>query len=419
VTSQSSNLGQTAREIFSAALAACSVEDALAAKFPADLDLSRAGRIAVLAAGKGASAMLRGLLKHLPVPPHGILVAPEEPADLPAGFTFFAGGHPLPNAASFAAARAALDLVHAKPDFLVFLISGGASSMLELPLDPAISLDDTVALYRALVHSGAAIAEINCVRKHISAVKGGRFGLAAAAIPNLTLLVSDVPASCLDALASGPTLPDPSTVAECQQILDRHGLRAQFPASVARFFANPPETPKPRDFTPRIILLLSSADLEQAAARKAESLGFTAVIDDTCDDWNITDAADYLLNRLRELRRTHPRLCLISAGEVTVRIGAAHGSGGRNQHFALYAASQLQPSDAPVAILSAGSDGIDGNTLSAGAVLDSDSPIGNAHDALRQFDSGTLLREIGATIVTGPTGNNLRDLRLLLAETRM
>jgi len=125
--------------------------------------------------------------------------------------------------------------------------------MMELPLSDTISLQDTVAFHRALVHSGASIAEINCVRKHFSAVKGGRLGQAAAAIPNLSIIVSDVPGGRLDALASGPTLPDTSTVSQCKEVLNRFDLLPQFPASVQRFFHAPtlPETPKPGSFPAR------------------------------------------------------------------------------------------------------------------------------------------------------------------------
>ena len=161
----------------------------------------------------------------------------------------------------------------------------------------------------------------------------------------------------------------------------------------------------------------------------ATGLDFHTVIDNTCDDWAYDAAAGYLLDRLRQLRREHRRVCLISTGEVTVQIGVtdAAGStaqthvGGRNQHLALYLATQLQPTDAPIAVLSAGSDGIDGNSPAAGAILDQHTLDGSnrrdtAQQALEAFDSSTWLNAIGATIVTGPTGHNLRDLRILLAD---
>jgi len=392
--------------------------------------------------------MLNSLLSRLPLPlpkscdTQGVLIAAERPQDLPAGIQFFAGGHPVPNEASFAGASAALAMLRALGDasaentLCVFLISGGASAMMELPLDPAISLADTVAFHQSLVHSGASIIEINCVRKHFSAIKGGRLAIAAGRAQKVSLLVSDVPPAQLDALASGPTVADPTTVGQCREILARYDLLESFPAPVRRFFASAdlPETPKPGEVISRSWKLLDSDELAEAARSHAVRLGFHAVIDNTCDDWSYDAAADYLLDRLRRLRREHPRVCLISTGEVTVRVpdsaagGPVQRVGGRNQHFALYLATRLRSADGPIAVLSAGSDGIDGNSEAAGAIVDenthehtldgdesSSAASGTALRALQEFDSSTWLGRIGATIVTGPTGHNLRDLRILLA----
>ena len=346
----SSTLRDQARAIFQDALAACSVEQAFLAKLHAvegkphaftlrggadepvaEIDLAGVARVIVVAAGKGAGTMLQGLLHGLKLPEQcvlsGVLIAPKVPEEMPAGVQYFAGGHPFPTQESFAAAEAALRLLQRAaaeaetfPTFCFFLISGGASAMMELPLDSSIALEDTVAFHRALVHSGAAIAEINCVRKHFSAVKGGRLGALAAGLPNLTVLVSDVPAGQLDALASGPTLPDRSTLAECREVLELYDLLRQFPAPVRRFFEadDLPETPKPGAFAARVVTLLSEDDLAEAARRKAEALGFATVIDNHCDDWDYRPAAEYLLGRLRGLRGQHAKLCVISAGEVTV-----------------------------------------------------------------------------------------------------
>jgi hydroxypyruvate reductase len=359
----------------------------------------------------------------------GVLIAPERPVNLPATIQYFCGGHPVPNEASFAGARAALAMLHSLGDapddtLCIFLLSGGASAMMELPLDAAISLDDTIAFHRALVHSGASIVEMNCVRKHFSAVKGGRLALAAGGAQTLSLLVSDVPPAHLDALGSGPTIGDTTTVAECREILARYGLMERFPASVRRFFAAElPETPKPNELTARICKLVDSDEMAEAARSHAERLGFHAVIDNACDDWSYAAAADTLLNRLRQLRREHSRVCLISAGEVTVRVDASFASarGGRNQHFALYIATRLLVEDGTIAVLSAGSDGIDGNSDAAGAIVDEhtidcDATRNSALRALAEFDSSSWLSGAGATVVTGATGHNLRDLRILLAD---
>jgi hydroxypyruvate reductase len=487
-----SDLKQVARTLFDHALAECSIERAFERKLRVVTDaegtrllvegcaaiaLDRLRQVRIVAVGKASAAMLQSLLARLPLAStcelQGVLIAAESPANLPAAMQYFCGSHPVPNEASFAAARAALDLLRtlgnasADETLCLFLISGGASAMMELPLDPAISLDDTIAFHRALVHSGASIVEMNCLRKHFSAVKGGRLALAAGRSQCLSLLVSDVPPQHLDALGSGPTLADSSTVADCREILARYGLMERFPASVQRFFASAdlPETPKPEQLEPfpncgrpiclsfrseakesafvrsatldptsgnapnaRICKLVDSNAMAEAARHHAASLGFHAVIDNTCDDWSYNAAADYLLTRLRELRREHSRVCLISAGEVAVRVesSTANARGGRNQHFALYLATQLRTEDAPLAILSAGSDGIDGNSDAAGAIVDTHTLDSNTLDqashhaealrALAAFDSSTFLASLHATLTTGPTGHNLRDLRILLAE---
>jgi hydroxypyruvate reductase len=296
--------------------------------------------------------------------------------------------------------------------------------MMELPLDDAISLPDLIEFHRELVHCGASIAEINCVRKHFSAVKGGRLAMAAEGLPAISLLVSDVPPACLDSLGSGPTLPDTSTVEDCRNVLARYGLLGRFPAAVRLFFEQQDlsETPKPGELASKSIVLLSSSDLAEAARQRAEALGFRAFVDSTCDDWDYRRAAEYLVGRLRELKKEFPRVCLISPGEVTVKVSGDAGIGGRNQHFALYAATLLRQSEGRSVILSAGSDGIDGNSRVAGAItnlqtLQKGKAAGlNAADSLRRFDSGSFLERTGNVIATGATGNNLRDLRILLTD---
>src|SRR5208283_4835589 len=273
------NLKDIARTLFAQALADCSIERAFERKLRVVTDaegvwlfveggeaiaLDRVRRVRVVSVGKAAAAMLNALLSRLPLAPpcelQGVLIAAQRPANLPATIQYYCGGHPVPNEASFAGARAALAMMHAlgectahsnssrdvstqnfTPDetLCIFLLSGGASAMMELPLDAAISLDDTVAFHRALVHSGASIVEMNCVRKHFSAVKGGRLALAAGRAQTLSLLVSDVPPAHLDALGSGPTVGDPTSVAECREIVAKYGLMKQFPASGRRFFASP------------------------------------------------------------------------------------------------------------------------------------------------------------------------------------
>jgi glycerate 2-kinase len=416
---------ETARDIFHHAVTSCSIPAAFDRRVRfGEMSLDRYQRIYAVAVGKAALPMLDTLIARLPRPLFaGICCAPMLPAERRPGIHYYAGGHPLPNLDSFASAHAALELLRATGpgDFVFFLISGGGSAMFELPYDPAISFADTQVLYQALVGSGATIAEINVVRKHFSAVKGGRLAAAAPQAGRFTLLVADVAPRFLDALASGPTLPDSSTVAECREILHRYHLAERLTPALLDFFEDPglPETPKLAKAP--IETLLSSDDLIEAARGRAETLGYEVVIDNSCDDWDYADAARYLLGRFTELRNRHPGLCLLSGGEVTVRLGREHGAGGRNQQFALACALDLTP-DAPIVVLSAGSDGIDGNSIAAGAIADATTVdrakvLGmDANAALARFDAYPLFTALGDTLVTGPTHNNLRDLRILLSQ---
>jgi glycerate 2-kinase len=432
-------LHEEARRIFHHALGASSIPAAFdrwfhfeegslvsAGKGAVTIPLAGCDRIYAVAVGKAALPMLQTLGDRMAGPfSGGVCCAPVLPSQRMAGIDYYAGGHPLPNQDSFASADAALRLLRATGarDFVFFLISGGGSAMFERPLDPAISLEQTRALYQDLVGSGATIAEINTVRKHFSAVKGGRLAAACPRAARFSLLVSDVAPRYLDALASGPTLPDSSTVAECREILHRYGLLERFPPAVQVFFSDPalPETPELASAP--VETLLSSDDLIDAAQARAVALGYDVMVDNSCDDWDYAEAARFLLDRFLRLRVTHPRLCLLSAGEVTVRLDREHGAGGRNQQFALACALSLAELDlaTPMVVLSAGSDGIDGNSAAAGAIADATTvkrghSVGfDAASALARFDAYPLFTALGDTLVTGPTHNNLRDLRILLS----
>jgi hydroxypyruvate reductase len=306
---------------------------------------------------------------------------------------------------------------------VIYLLSGGGSSIVEKPLDEEISLADLIAAYRALVHSGAPISEINAIRKHLSAVKGGKLACAAYPAQQVSILVSDVPDQTPDALASGPTMPDSTTAADCYAIAAKYEMLRQFPPSVRELFERRAleETPKsdhPAFFGSRWWTVLSNASLLEAIRPEAERHGFLVEVDNTCDDWDYIPASEYLLGRLRQLRNKAGRVCLISGGEVTVKMTQG-GTGGRNQQFALACAEKI--ADEGITILSAGTDGIDGNSPAAGAVVDGTtlrraSVYGMDPKAyLREFDAYGYFEKLGDTVMTGPTGNNLRDLRILLA----
>jgi len=306
---------------------------------------------------------------------------------------------------------------------VIFLLSGGGSSIVEKPIDDEISLDDLIATYRALVHSGAPIAEINSIRKHLSAVKGGRLAQAAFPAQQVSLLVSDVPDSMPDALASGPTMPDSTSVEDCYRIAEKHGLSQQFPHSTRELFERHAleETPKSDDqafYRSRWWTILSNQTAVEQAKLAAERAGFAVHVDNSCDDWDYERAADYLLKRLRELKKESEHLCLISGGEVTVKVTNG-GIGGRNQQFALACAMKIGGEN--ITVLSAGTDGVDGNSRAAGAVADGTTVARarscglDARAAIEKFDAYPFFSGLDDAIETGPTGNNLRDLRILLA----
>ena len=388
------------------------------------------GRCLVIAIGKAAHALVSSFLQQVGDDAErfeGIVVGAETGEALPLTFRVYRGGHPSPNEGSVAAAADVLKTLGslAEKDLVVFLISGGGSAMLEQFLQPELSLATIAATHKALVESGAPIAAMNAVRKHLSAVKGGRLAAAAAPAEQVTLVVSDVPPGELDALSSGPTLPDRSTVDDVFRIADEYGLMERFPASIAEMLRSRAlaETPKPGDAVfarSHWSVLLDSASLEETAAARATELGWSVEIDNRCDDWSVERAATYLVERLREMRGKREGVCLLSAGEITVRVPPdAAGRGGRNQHFALLCAEQIAGEE--ITVLSGGSDGVDGNSSAAGAVVDGrtvERALLLKHpvtDTLIAFDSYSLLALLGDTVVTGPTGNNLRDLRILLA----
>lgn len=296
--------------------------------------------------------------------------------------------------------------------------------MVELPLDPRISINDLRDLNRALVGSGLRIEQMNTLRKHISAVKGGRLAVAAKnASHQWTLLVSDVPDAAPDVIASGPSLPDISTLEDARSVLQSIQQKP-LPSSIcAGAFAETPKTGDPAFARSSSHVILSSSHLAQAAADAAAARGYQPILDNTCDEWEYTRAGDYLLQKAQELHHQVGRHCLISVGEVALALPEQTGAGGRNQHLAFWLASELARRHLPVCALSAGSDGIDGNSQAAGAVVDTailreaSSVVQDPQIYFERFDTATLFAKTGHAIVTGPTGNNLRDLRLLLVDS--
>lgn len=433
-------LKQMARQIFHETLAAIDIPSTMQRKLQrkgtvlvcgdARIDLRDFEKLRVLAIGKAAHAMVEGLALVLApfVRLEGVVSAPTAPQKSVAGLKYFVAGHPVPNMESWKAAESILALLKKcdEKTLVFFLLSGGASALVELPLDPAQTLENVQQVHRALVTCGAPIEAINTVRKHISAVKGGRLAAAANRATKITLAVSDVPVGKESALASGPTLADPTTVVDAKHVVAKYSLHEKFPRVLQDWLdkGKMPETPKagePPFQNSHFLLLLGMDDLFHPAHHAAEGKGFVACCDNASDDWPVEKAAEYLLEQLEELRKTHSgqRVALIADGEVSSLV-TGNGIGGRNSAFVLTCVERI--AGKRIAVLSAGTDGLDGNSSAAGAVADGETLARaltkglDPGEAFRRSDAFTFFSKLDDAIVTGPTGNNLRDLRILIAE---
>jgi len=434
-----SDLKQLAIQIFRETLAAIDIRAALARTLArhgslirwgeTTIDLAAFRDIQVIAYGKAAFAMAEGLLDVLApeFQPRGVLVVPAAPPRELPGMQTIVAGHPVPTRDSFHAGRVVLDRLSrtSERSLVFFLLSGGGSALVEWPLDADVTLEDFQQLHQVLVTCGAPIEAINAVRKHLSATKGGRLTEVALWATKLTLGVSDVPEGHDSALASGPTLPDPTTVSDVLRVVEEYHLLERFPPSIQSKFERHMmfETPKANDpvfSRASFRLLLGLHDLFHSAHRAAEAAGFVTMCDNSPDGWPIDKATDYLLGELARLQKSYPGkpVAVISDGEVSSPV-MGKGIGGRNSAFVLACVEKV--AGRRIAVLSAGTDGIDGNSPAAGAVADGET-LARARaagldpmDYFRRSDACTFFEQLGDAIITGPTGNNLRDLRILLA----
>jgi glycerate 2-kinase len=383
----------------------------------------------VLAFGKAARAMAQALVDGWPGANLRGLVVPPEPDDAPLPpFEVIPGGHPLPSPGSMHAATRALELARGatRDDVVLFLASGGGSAMLELPADPTVTIEQLRTFYQALVGSGAGIVEINTVRRHVSAVKGGRLALAAArAAVQVTVEISDVPDLRGASVASGPSTLDPTTLADCRAVLDRFELWPIVPAALRTRIQSGELPPPLRADGPAMSRLvfrrIGSNDHARAAMRRhAAAAGLSVFEDQSVDDHPYELAATRLLEQLDQLHYRDPgrAVAVLTGGELSVPLARAPGVGGRNQQFALACALKIR--HCPITVLSAGTDGVDGNSTAAGAIVDGTTVLRakalgfSVPDALARFDAFPLLHALGDTVITGPTGTNVRDLRLLV-----
>ena len=392
-----------------------------------DLSLPLVRPPRVVAFGKAANRMavaldeiLEGRIES------GVCVSPGEPAKRLERFHYFLGGHPYPEPGTLEGARAALDLVSnlTPNDTVIFLVSGGGSAIFEQPLDPTVTLADLRELNHVLVTCGLPIEQINILRKHLSAVKGGRLAVRAYPARQLTLYISDVPENLSSMVASGPTLPDESTAEQACSIAVENKLLPRFPTAIRRHFMEGAieETPKPGDERfkhSHYLCLLSNHDAVEAARKTAERLGFAAVIDSSPWDADYQQVAQSHLASLKALSDAHDGrpVCLIAGGEVICPV-TGPGIGGRNQAYALYAAQSIAGQRRVV--LSAGTDGRDGNSPTSGAVADGQT-ISRARvlgmdsaQYLAHSDAYSFFKTLGDTVDVGYMDNNLRDVRVWL-----
>lgn len=428
-----------ARKIFSDTLAGIDIPATLAQKLRLEdgvihvnderMSLREYREIVAVSIGKAAVALAEGLSAVLTpkFKVRGILAGPLKPKRKLEGWKAIVSGHPMPNEGSFQAGREILDLVGkcGKETLIFFLLSGGGSSLVELPLDESISVDEFAKLHHALVTCGAPIQEINTIRKHLSAVKGGRLAAAAPDAMKITLGVTDVPEGQETALASGPTLPDPTTVEDAERIAREYGLLEKLPPSLREKFERHglKETPKKGDRAfarSKFELLLGRRDLFHHAHVASEAAGFFTVCDNETDGWPVEKAAQHLLREVEGLAQSNKGqpVALIADGEVSSPV-TGKGVGGRNSAFVLACVEKIAGRE--ITVLSAGTDGVDGNSGAAGAVADGET-LEKARakrltpkEFYERSDALTFFDKLGDTIVTGPTGNNLRDLRILLA----
>ncbi len=420
-----------ARAIFRASLLAANPEAAVERALR-KLPLDRYRRIYVVGAGKASAAMARASERVLGRRVTSGLINTKDGHLAPLRrIALNECSHPVPDERGVHGARRIMEMVQGAEagDLVLCLISGGGSALLPAPAD-GITLGEKQETTRLLLACGATINEINAVRKHLSAIKGGQLARLAAPANVVALLLSDVIGDPLDVIGSGPTAPDAATFASAWAVVEKYGLAGKVPAAVrARLEAGvaggAPETPKAGDACFRRVknLIVGSNRLAvQAAAVKAKELGYRPLVLSTTIDGETREIAAMHCAIAREVlesgRPAKPPLCLISGGETTVTI-RGDGLGGRNQEFALAAALQLQGTPGVLAF-SAGTDGTDGPTDAAGAMADGATTeraaaLGlNAAALLANNDAYRFFSPLGDLLKTGPTGTNVMDVRLVL-----
>lgn len=399
-----------------------------------------------VAVGKAAPAMASALDAILGERlTGGVISATAETLPRLKRWRAFAGGHPLPNNASLDAARAAFELLREADEraaVVLFLVSGGGSAMLEWPREEATTLDELREMNRVLVSCGATIAEVNAVRRAVSAIKGGGLAARAPRAAQFTLIVSDTAEGEAFNVASGPTLATPHGTPDAAEVVARYGLNSRLPASILRAINKTHrqaqnearEQLSEGEAREAVIrqhdVLLDNGRAIRSAAEAARALGFRVELASDIVEQEVEEGARALVSRLFEMRRDADDemggVCLISGGEFSCRV-RGEGTGGRNAETALRCAFELdrragEGARVNAVALCAGTDGIDGNSPAAGALADQTTLSRaracqlDAQKSLDTSDAYNFFNALGDAIVTGPTGTNVRDLRILLAK---
>jgi hydroxypyruvate reductase len=387
------------------------------------------GRTIVVGAGKAAAAMAAAVEAHWRGPLEGLVVTRYGHGAPTKSIRVVEASHPVPDEAGPAAARAMLDLVGGlTPDDLVLaLISGGGSALLALP-GGEVTLADKQAINRALLKSGAHIGEMNCVRKHLSAIKGGRLAAAAAPARVVSLIISDVPGDDLSVIASGPTVADATTLADARAALEKYKI--EISPDVRKHLANPAnETPKPGD--PRLahvtnLLIATPQSSLEAAARVAREAGFAPLILGNAIEGEARECAIVHAGIARQCagygQPAEPPSAIVSGGETTVTV-RGKGRGGRNAEFLLSLAVALDGHPG-IWALAADTDGIDGSEDNAGAIIGPDTLARAAQKGLdvkarlADNDAYGAFAALDDLLITGPTRTNVNDFRAILIAAR-
>lgn len=408
------------RRIFDAAVASADPRITIANALPA----KPKGRCIVIGAGKASAAMAAGLDAAWPDVALSGVVVTRHGHSVPAGrIDVLEASHPVPDDTSEAAARRMLHAVEglSADDLVIALMSGGGSALMTLPAPP-MTLADKQAVNRALLASGATIAEMNVVRKHLSAIKGGRLALAARPARVTTLVISDIPGDDPAAIASGPTLPDPSTRADAQAIVGRFAI--ELPEAARRVLAQADETPKPGEIDADVRIVAAPFLALEAAAKTARDEGLHPIILGDAIEGEARELGIVMAGIARSVaRHAQPGAApavLLSGGETTVTIGRGPaGRGGRNTEFLLGLAVALSGAS-DIWAIAGDSDGIDGTEDAAGALIGPDTLRRAAADhldaraCLAAHDSYTFFHRLGDLVHTGPTLTNVNDVRAVL-----